>query len=461
MDFLPQEIINRAVLYLDRYPTQLHTPNIRQQSHLSTSALPPYATISKQWKEAVEFVTFHRLNIKSDDLGQLRAIVTNNRCKYVRRLSYTIVLPAYSKEQGRHIESKEEQAISNGVFTQGIVDLFSILSQWEEAGLLSGLRFKIEDPESPSDTKDSKSRWDSTYLSLSADERIPTVSGISYLQIQGNYRRKTSPAVAPGLAAFLPGLKHIYGEFYEAGERTVKIENRARFAKLLAHRRLTHVTAAEFDFHQEIPEDHRIRMPSLLPPGASYDPFSTSLRVFSQNLTSFVLNGYVDSTLFWPSTHETCSSPSWPSLKKLKIGFNPAAPSGDWYFVGTPTGEPQFLEHASPNTMDPFLTAFTKATQQMPVLDKFMLECAVGVFVGMWEVSYYAPGVKADWSTEWGDEDTIEVRRLYWSVGDVWRPDKFVSETLRSIGQDGIGSQLIERFLGSRNEDSDSAWSQL
>jgi hypothetical protein len=192
-DYQPYSLISRPI------SNTATTPNIRQQSHPSSSALPPYATISKQWKEAVEFVTFHRLNIKSVDLDQLRAIVTNNRFKYLRRLSYTIMLPAYSNEQGRHIESKEEQAISNDIFTQGIVDLFSILSQWEEAGLLSGLRFKIEDPESPADTRDSKTRWDSTYLSLSADERIPTVSGISYLQIQGNYRRKTSPAVAPGL----------------------------------------------------------------------------------------------------------------------------------------------------------------------------------------------------------------------------------------------------------------------
>jgi hypothetical protein len=145
--------------------------------------------------------------------------------------------------------------------------------------------------------------------------------------------------------------------------------------------------------------------------------------------------------------HETSSSPSWPSLTRLKICFNAAAPSGDWYFIGTPTEEnqEQFLEHGNPETLDPFLTAFAKATQQMPVLDTFTLRCEVNPSLGDWEVSYYAAGVKTDWNPD-GGEDTSEVRRLYWAVGDVWRPSGFVAETLRRFGQDKHGSELIERF---------------
>jgi hypothetical protein len=251
------------------------------------SALPPYATISKQWKDAVEFIKFHRLSIKSDDLSQLRVIVTNNHCKYLQRLSYVILLPAYSKEQDRHMETKEEQKFYNEIFTQGIVDLFYILSQWEEAGLLSGLRLKVEAPKSPADNMTSERRWDSTYLNLSRGDSIPTISNISDLQTQGNYMRKTSPAVAPSLAAFLLGLKHIYREFWEVGEQAIRLETRTSFTKSLEQTKLAHVSAAEFDFHQEPPIDHRISPPSLLPPGALYDSLSTSLRVVSWNLTSF------------------------------------------------------------------------------------------------------------------------------------------------------------------------------
>jgi hypothetical protein len=205
---IPQEIINRMVWSLDRYPNQQSVPNI-EQSGIGPSALPPYATISKQWKEAVEFVIFHRLSIRSGDLSQLQAIVTNNRCKYLRKLGYTIVLPEYSKEKGKSVKTKEEQQCCNETFTQGIIDLFSILSQWEEAGFLTDLRLKIEDPKCSSDGHMSKRRWGSTYLDLSGYDRIPTISNISYLQIQGNFKRRTLPAIVPGLATFLPGLKHI------------------------------------------------------------------------------------------------------------------------------------------------------------------------------------------------------------------------------------------------------------
>jgi hypothetical protein len=72
----------------------------------------------------------------------------------------------------------------------------------------------------------------------------------------------------------------------------------------------------------------------------------------------------------------------------------------------------------------------------MPVLESFMLECEIGYKVRFFELSYYAPGVKADWSLDWGDEDAATVRRLYYTVGDVWRPDAFVKETLRDVGRE-------------------------
>jgi hypothetical protein len=201
MDCLPKEIINRMVWLLDRYPNQQSVPNI-EQSGIGPSVLPPYATISKQWKEAVEFVTFHRLSIWSGDLSQLQAIVTNNRCKYLRKLGYTIVLPKYLKERGRSVETKEEQQCSNGTFTQGIIDLFSVLSQREEAGLLTELRLKIEDPKCSSDGYMSKRRWGSTYLNLSRYDRIPTISNISYLRFKATSSEGRRLQLYPALPHF-------------------------------------------------------------------------------------------------------------------------------------------------------------------------------------------------------------------------------------------------------------------
>lgn len=116
--------------YLDRYSQQQQEAiPLTERNSGNLSALPSYATISKQWKEAVEFITFHRLHVRSEDLNRLQTIVTHNRCKYARKLSYQILLPEYSQEQGRCMETNEEQEANNHVFTQSIADLFSILKQ--------------------------------------------------------------------------------------------------------------------------------------------------------------------------------------------------------------------------------------------------------------------------------------------------------------------------------------------
>jgi hypothetical protein len=209
------------------------------------------------------------------------------------------------------METNEEQEANNEIFTKSIADLFSILKQWEEAGLLPDLRLFIKDPQSPSDYDEFEIRCRSTFLALSGVDRIPTLWSVSYLQINGGYRRTFLPTIVLQLAAFLPNLKHIYGEFGdgEIGNQMVKIKTRSTVAKSLEQTKLLRRLAAE-SFYQDYPMDHREATFSLSPPGALYDPFSASLRVFSQNLTSFTLSAYVDATLFWPSSYETCSTPS-------------------------------------------------------------------------------------------------------------------------------------------------------
>jgi hypothetical protein len=60
-----------------------------------------------------------------------------------------------------------------------------------------------------------------------------------------------------------------------------------------------------------------------------------------------------------------------------------ATPSGEWYFDGTP-GEivEQFRDHENAKTLDPFVTAFAKAVQKMPVLEQFLLETELSHDIG-------------------------------------------------------------------------------
>lgn len=106
LDNLPPELIKRIVYYLERYKGQSQLP-VLQQPSLAPSKFPPYATLSRPWKEAVELVTFHSLRIKSDEFSPFQAIMTGNRRKFLFNLGYKILLPEYSEEAYSRVESDD------------------------------------------------------------------------------------------------------------------------------------------------------------------------------------------------------------------------------------------------------------------------------------------------------------------------------------------------------------------
>jgi hypothetical protein len=343
--------------------------------------------------------------------------------------------------------------------------LFSLVRKWEDAGTVHILQLFLSGVCSPTDCRDRnqirlemaqrkrgidifEKRWVKSYLHLSRPEMIPTLSSVAHLCLRGHLSRKLAPVVGPGLAAVLPNLRSFIWEFGETDDNYINVESLASFAKMLEQTQLDKCSAAEITFHRDSPEDYRVAEPSRIPIGALYDPFSASLRIFSQNLTSLVLDGFVDSTLFWPSSLETSSIPSWPNFRKLIVIFNMAAPSGKWYFNGTP-GKivEEFRDHEDAQTLVPFVTALAKAVERMPVLEQFLLETELGREIGYWDISYHAPGIKAEGDA---NEDDAKVRRVYYLVGEVWRPDNFIAEAFRRIGRDRHGPELIERYGGPR-----------
>jgi hypothetical protein len=147
--------------------------------------------------------------------------------------------------------------------------------------------------------------------------------------------------------------------------------------------------------------------------------------------------------------------------------FNMVTPSGEWYFTGPrpedhPNDDParghiggsrdtnytNYREHGDPATINELLTALAKAVQKMPVLEHFILTSKLANEKGSFHISYYAPGQLA----EWGDksDDDLRVRRIYYEVGAVWRPDDETMQGLRGTGREKFGKEVIERFLESQ-----------
>lgn len=510
MDKLPQELINRIVWFAERYPDQEKWGSAIGQSFQPDgppSQFPRLAILNRTWKEAVETITFHRLGVKSDDLESLQSIVTGNRRNYLSWISFKAELPTYSEEAYEHKESRLDRHANNEAFTKTISDLFTVLRTWEDNGVKNGVRLNIVGASSPTDFREvdelqielgdcrdiQSARWAESHLRLVEPENLPTLSNVQHLTIENWGGRRLAPSVAPDLEVALPELRTVDWEFLdcEAGSDAgsdqdsldsdydpewesatspkARGEARAEFANKLSPTHFRSLNSANIVFYHCTPSDQRYTVPSIVPEGYTYDPFSSSIRTFSQCLTTLTLSAHVDPTLFWPSD-ENAIPPSWPHLKSLNITFNMVAPSGKWYFTGlTPAYDSDddpvrgiigsvdtrefswadFRQHPDPETFDPFLGALAKAVAQMPVLESFMLTSDMVGKTGKLHISYHAPGQRA----EWGDEEPEdkEHRRIYYACETgVWVPEPKTSEGLKRAGIQKYGGEAIERYVGSQ-----------
>lgn len=91
-------------------------------------------------------------------------------------------------------------------------------------------------------------------------------------------------------------------------------------------------------------------------------------------------------------------TPAWPNLNSFIVGFNMISPSEQWYFAGQRpanhedddpyndtmsvyedgTDYTNYREHGAPAALNPFLAAFARAVQRMPMLEQFKLDSEVG-----------------------------------------------------------------------------------
>ncbi|KAF1947370.1 hypothetical protein EJ02DRAFT_440227 [Clathrospora elynae] len=456
-------------LFAERYPSQDEfLPAIEQSSGPKDppSQFPRLAILNRAWKEAVEKITFRELKIKSNELDTLQSTITGNRRKHLTNISFTVLLPEYSDER-----------LNDEAFTKGICDLFTILKSWKDDGMgvQRALRLGISTPAaSPTDyrllgpkgrelmhdvelgkRKDILyDRWKKSCLHLLKPDILPVLSIVQHLKI--NYSsRKLEPLVALNLATSLPNLKNVEWDLPDFDTQSTDEEPY----------NITLTSPQERGENR----DHTRVYPSRVPSGLTYDPLSTAIRTFSQNLTVLKLSAHFDLTLFWPSPDdENAVVPSWPHLKNLEVGFNMIAPSGDWYFTGPQPSELEdddaesdiveegqmkiyyhkdnYRVHPNLNTFDPFLAAFARAVANMPVLESFMITCQLTTG-GQLNIAYHAPGKESFWGDQ--SKENIVYRRVYYvcEVGKFWNPEPETTKGLRGAGSEKFGGEVIERFI--------------
>jgi hypothetical protein len=248
---------------------------------------------------------------------------------------------------------------------------------------------------------------------------------------------------------------------------------------------------------------HDEERPDLVTP-AIKDPFSSSLRILSNNLCQLQLRVMADETLFWRSINGTYP---WPNLEILDVMFHMTCPTGSWYFQG-PRGEggdavgfkvteadyssyvtskldgevdsiienwgpesgivtgPHFRIAPNDSKLRALLEGFAKAANGMLSLKRAVLwsplswavcgdEWDEGDYEGYdksdceelaWGIVFTEPGLPPGPLASREEYVPCQSRQLWWRVGK-WRPDVELHRLFQGIGRDRFGDSLMESWI--------------
>lgn len=386
MDQLPQEIINLIASFIERHPDQPGVP--LWQRKVLPSNLPPYATISKSWRHAIERTVFREITLKSTEIKTLDAIFRGDRRNSLTKLTLDVVLPTYDEKACGRFERAADKKANDEAFTQAIEKLIAVLKSWEDASVGGRICLVLGKIFSPSDASQRdfetlqqqryeaevgkhhdlfEHRYKHSPINLLRPDSLPSLLRISKASLgNSNGERSLSMRAVVDMTAKLPNLESFGWELYDNEKRypNLRLTNRDSFASTLSTYTFPSVKTAEITFYHEAPLNQRMKPTNLLG-GHTYDPLSTALlRTFSQsqNLTSLTLTGVFDSSLFWLSNQSPSTPvPSWPALKSLTVTFDLTTPSGHWYFTDPSGSDPEDV---------PTLPAEADDSEDSPVSDE-------------------------------------------------------------------------------------------
>lgn len=436
INILPQEIIDKIVSYVVDYEHHLQREDCGNWHNglARRHRLTPYATLSRPWQQAIESFTFRHLRISNEDIPKFSTLVSGSRRQAVCFLGFTIRIPAYVAGPGT--SEQEWQQSSNEILTSSFVSLFALLKSWEDDGVYRALTLSVmvpmqDEADLPADISDQG--FPQRVVGLCASTNLPALSNVQEIYVSSERRRPLALAVGPILAKSLPNLRFANWLLEDDHEMPafIRSENRLAFAQALASVHFPSCTSIAIDAHtgrQTNPNDSH---EPIKPPGATYDPFSTSIRTLSLTLTKVRVMASIDPTLLWPSPHEPSPEiPIWPSLRTLQIDFSRIAPSGESYFVNIDAPH-----RVNPTTMNPFFAALAKAVRNMPALETLSFACKLGDMCEF-RINYYLPS--------WGLNQ--HSRRVVYEVGSDCEIPKEVIEGLRYAGKERYGGDVVEEF---------------
>ncbi|KAM0554728.1 hypothetical protein ACHAPJ_006800 [Fusarium lateritium] len=226
------------------------------------------ASVSREWQQVLEKVTFSKIKLKLSCLGAFNRIVVGQRRMLVRHICFNLKLPVYGPITSSTYVPRSEDGIAN--IQEVIWQLWRILSDWEPAGNLtlelnmfspSDCQYwfrniylcsdEVEDVEDPvpdawrfgNPPHDPKHGW--VYgqqvrnppatakvrlfrlLRFTFDKPLPKVPAVTRFVMRRQLRRFVSPTVLGPLLSTFDHLEHIsyepwmtYPHLYHSGDRS-------------------------------------------------------------------------------------------------------------------------------------------------------------------------------------------------------------------------------------------------
>ena len=221
--------------------------------------LPPYATISRQWQEAIETITFRRVELISPDLPYFERIMFKHRRNILRTLSVEIVLPMYSDMACAKPEDEVDKQANNRAFSSAVKDILGLLRSWHDDrrteqhinGIFKEgfLTLILQECYSPMDGRhrgldkyeaDQRDqfiglrqdlfvhRYESSFLRLESPEDIKQVPQIWHFNVMGSGRR-IEPSTIASIASRLPGLRSIHWHLEEFEDKNASRRQQVRY----------------------------------------------------------------------------------------------------------------------------------------------------------------------------------------------------------------------------------------
>ena len=250
MDTLPPELLSEIIENIpqERPTYENKMKIIRSQGRSWAAKLAEYASVSRAWKAAIERFTFRTLSIttEDEDLDALAKIIGGaNVSRRVALTSLTVnpIFPTPGNTKGCCLVTRTlDREADSDAFSKAMVKLFTALkleaSIAGQASLSlniyggyrrrSGSRTPLAIIPVPckkgkhSERAQSKAIATSGEFELLYEDSIPTVHGVTTLDVRGFYDMEAlKPTWIPGLVGRLPDLENLAVEKQDSNEQSL------------------------------------------------------------------------------------------------------------------------------------------------------------------------------------------------------------------------------------------------